>query len=86
MFRSHGQKLVAKAQDEWLELEENIDKWLGNSEKCMSASDRRILIAQWVGQAFEELKKADYDNMRKKCFQKTGCLLTGKLDFCFEFQ
>ena len=69
-------KLVAKAQDKWLESDENIDRWMGNGPKPMTASDRRILITDWVGEAFEELKKSDYDNMRKRCFEKTGCLLT----------
>ena len=69
-------KLVGKARDQWLELDENIDVWMGNSNKVMTASDRRILISQWVSQAFEELKKPEYDNMRRRCFQKTGCLMT----------
>ena len=30
----------------------------------------------WVGAAFEELKSPNYDNMRRRCFEKTGCLLT----------
>ena len=60
----------------WLELEDNIDKWMGNNGETMTASDRRILITLWVGEAFEELKKPDYDNMRRRCFEKTGCLLT----------
>ena len=49
---------------------------MGNSEKPFTTSDRRILITQWVGEAFEELKKPEYDNMRRRCFEKTGCLLT----------
>ena len=49
-------KLISKAQDNWLELDENIDIWMGNSEKPFTTSDRRILITQWVGEAFEELK------------------------------
>ena len=69
-------KLISKAQDKWLELEDNIDIWMGNSDKILSTSQRRILIAQWVGEAFEELKSPNYDNMRKRCFEKIGCLLT----------
>ena len=49
---------------------------MGNSKKPFTTSDRRILITQWVGEAFEELKKPEYDNMRRRCFEKTGCLLT----------
>ena len=69
-------KLTAKAQDEWLEIEENIDLWYGNSEKKLTVSDRRILITQWVGQAYEMLQHPDYDHFRRRCFEKTGCLLT----------
>ena len=69
-------KLTAQAQDLWLELEENIDIWMGNSNKVLTASDRRILITQWVGEAYEKLKSPDYDNFKWRCFQKTGCLIT----------
>ena len=68
-------KLIAKAQDEWLELEDNVDKWMGHS-KNLSASDRRILITQWVGEAYEKINSPDYDHFRWRCFQKTGCLIT----------
>ena len=66
-------KLTAKAQDEWLELDENINLWTAGT---LTASDRRILITQWVGEASEKLNSSDYDNFRWRCFEKTGCLLT----------
>ena len=70
--------LTTKAQDDWLEQDNDIDRWLGNCEKKLKlgVSDRRILITQWVGNAFEKLKSSNYDNFRKNCFQKTGCLIT----------
>ena len=49
---------------------------MGYGGKKMSASDRRILLTLWAGHAFEVLISSDYDNLRKRCFEKTGCLLT----------
>jgi hypothetical protein len=69
-------RLVGQIQDEWLEEEENIELWLGNSERRLTASDRRILITQWVGKAHDRLLSADYDRTRYRCFEKTGCLIT----------
>ena len=61
-------KLIAKAQNEWLESEQNFDLWSGK----LSASDRRILITQWVGRAAEKLLSSEYDDFRFGCFEKTG--------------
>ena len=69
-------KLVAQSQDQWLELEDNVDLWMGNGSKKLSVGDRRILITQWVGEAYEKIKSSDYDHFRWRCFQKTGCLIT----------
>ena len=57
--------------DEWLEDEENFDKW----HRTTSAKEKRILMTKWVGQAWEELNE-DYSGMRRKFFQKSGCLMT----------
>ena len=67
-------KLVAQSQDQWLELEDNVDLWMGNGSKKLSVGDRRILITQWVGVAYEKIKSSDYDHFRWRCFQKTGSL------------
>ena len=69
-------KLIARCQNEWLENENNIDLWLGNDGKKLTAADRRILITQWAGEAAEILKGPDYDHFRWRCFEKTGMLLT----------
>ena len=42
----------------------------------MNAKQRRILIRQWVGQAYEKLRGPKYKNLRYRCFQRTGCLIT----------
>ena len=65
-------KLTAKAQNDWLELEENLDTWMGNNEKTLTASDHRILITQWVGKAADTLVSSEYDHFCCRCFEKTG--------------
>ena len=62
-------KLTAQAQDAWMELDENLDLW---TQGKLSASDRRILMTQWVGQAADKLQSSDYDHFRWRCFEKTG--------------
>ena len=37
---------------------------------------RRILITQWVGEAYKKLNGTHYDSFRQNCFIKTGCLMT----------
>lgn len=75
-YGSTLKKLITQEQDQWLELEDNIDKWLGNSEKPLTASDRRILISEWVGNANKKMQDKTYDKFRWRCFEKTGCLIT----------
>ena len=67
--------LVKKAQDEWLEDDDNCDKWYGDVHK-FSAKERRLLICDWVGKAYNKLLGPDYDQLRRRTFQKTGCLIT----------
>ena len=74
-------KLISQAQNEWLELESetglaNIDLYLGNCDRKITASDRRILITEWVGTAADKLNHSNYDNFRWNCFEKTGMLMT----------
>ena len=64
-------KKIGLYLDELLEDEENFDKW----HRTISAKERRILMTKFVGQAWEELNE-DYSEMRKKFYQKTGCLMT----------
>ena len=33
-------------------------------------------MTEWAGQAWQELSSAKYDNLRKSCWTKTGCLIT----------
>ena len=64
---------VNQAQQKWLEDEDNADRWF-NMDQRFSAKERRILIAHWVGEAYQDLCKND--NLRWRTFEKTGCLMT----------
>ena len=67
--------LTCQAQEKWLENDDNADKWF-NPELGFTAKERRILITQWVGDAYNELLGPKYDNLRKRCFEKTCCNMT----------
>ena len=67
--------LVTHEQNDWLQLDENYDLWIGNT-KGLNASMRRILITQWVGKAHRRLQDPKYDHFRRNCFERTGCLMT----------
>ena len=67
--------LITQVQHDWLDKEENAEKWYGN-DGDFSAKDRRILITLWAGNAYEKLISKEYDNFRWRLFEKTGCLIT----------
>ena len=54
---------------EWLEDDGNLALW----EVGLGASDLRILITQWAGEAWRRVLAGDYV---WKYFQRTGCLVT----------
>ena len=67
---------ISSLQEQWLEQDENIDLWTGNSEKKLDVMQRRILITHWVGNAYNQLMGEEYSKTRYRCFEKTGCLIT----------
>ena len=67
--------LTGHSYHAWLDQEENADRWFCHEGK-LTASERRILITQWVGDAWDKLCTPQYDNLRLRCWQKTGCLIT----------
>ena len=70
-------KVLTKAeQQDWLEHDENLERWMGNSAHKFTAKERRVLIAHWVGAAFEKLQVSNYDYARYRCFGRAGCLIT----------
>ena len=68
-------KLIQKQQREWLSYDANADRWYGNQPPAFSASERRILMCNWAGRAYE-IFVDDYAHLRARSFRKTGCLMT----------
>ena len=63
--------LVGKSLDAWLLNGDNVERWESNK---LTASDRRVLITQWVGEA---AKQIDSDiRYRRRLFEKTGLAMT----------
>ena len=60
-------RLISQIQYDWLKN--------GNAQKKLTASDPRILITQWVGEAHQHLQSADYNKTLYRCFEKTRCLI-----------
>ena len=56
--------------DEWLDDDANLSKWEDNT---LTASDRRILLANWY---FKAVKKALESEAKRKYFEHAGALLT----------
>ena len=67
--------LIGQAQRKRLHDDENAEKWYGH-ETSFSAKERRILISHWAGEAYKKLLSSEYDNLRLRVWQKTGCLMT----------
>jgi hypothetical protein len=70
---------IGQAQDEWLDVEGNLDAWEGdpNATYKLDASMRRILVTQWVGTAWEKMTTdAAYKDTFRRCFELTGALIT----------
>ena len=42
----------------------------------MKASDKRVLIAGWSGQAYRTMMTEEFNSFWYRLFQKTGCLVT----------
>ena len=67
--------LVAKTHQEWLDDDSYADRWFNNVQPY-SATERRVLITHWVGNAWKMLNQPKYDKLRNACWTATGCLLT----------
>ena len=66
--------LIRQAHRDWHDQEENADKWYSNESK-FSASNQRILITHRVGKAWKKLCSSAYENLRRRSWEKTGCLI-----------
>ena len=67
--------LISIENRDWLEFDDNADRWFYN-EKPFGAKERRILISNWAGNAWEKLSSSKYDHLRRQCWMKTGCLIS----------
>ena len=65
--------LYSEEQDKWLDIDAHLELW--ESAK-LSAGQRRILMTQWVGAAWDVFNSPKYDNARRRYFEKTGCLMS----------
>ena len=63
--------LIKNVQDEWLEEGDNCDKWYGE-DRMFSAKKRRLLIHDWVGNAYNRLLGSQYDQLRRRTFQNAS--------------
>ena len=59
----------------WLDESENADRCYEN-QTPYTAMEQRILITHWVGDAWETLCGTNYEHLRKRCWEKTGYLIT----------
>ena len=80
IFRGLGKRISAVENASWppdvdVTSDENADKWYGEDNQ-FTASERRILITHWVGEAYNTLVDERYDGFRREFFGRTGCLLT----------
>ena len=69
-------QLVRQAHREWLNFDDNADRWLGH-ENTFSAMERRILITYYSDVAWTKFTTDEkYAQVIYNAFVRTGCLLT----------
>ena len=66
----HIKIYMGECMDDWLDTEDNITKW---EENQLTASDRRILLANWY---FKACTMALEGDAKLKYFRHAGALLT----------
>ena len=66
----HVKIYLGQLLDEWLDDDENLSKW---EENKLTASDRRVLLANWYYKAVTRALEGD---AKTKYFQHAGALLT----------
>ena len=63
---------MGQEMDAWLQDDNNLGRWEGN-DNPLSASDRRILLANWYCTAVD---KALEGSSKRRYFEVSGALLT----------
>ena len=76
MLRSQRHSFVKLRKDAWLDDGVNAEKWYGH-DSSFASKERRILITHiyWIGEAYEKLTSVEYDHLRLRVWEKTGCLI-----------
>ena len=71
--RSKGRikKLMGVELDKHLETG-HLEKW----QHPLRASERRILLTQWLANAWHRIDNSEYPGGRRKLFERTGLLMT----------
>ena len=64
---------VGQELDAWLDNDDHLEQW---EENTLTASDRRILLANWYNTA---VKRALEGQAKLKYFEHAGCLLTAQM-------
>ena len=67
--------LMHQQFEAWLDDDEHADCWYAN-ENPFTATERRVMISHWAGDAYKKLCSPIYDKLRWSIFEKTGCLIT----------
>lgn len=67
--------LFYQEQELWLEEPGNLAKWECVDGGSVSMEEKRVLTTIWAACAWKKLRKQYADTIRK-CFVRTGCLLT----------
>ncbi|CAB1104161.1 unnamed protein product [Ectocarpus sp. CCAP 1310/34] len=62
---------AGRQMDMWLEQSENLERW---ETAVLTASDRRVLITQWIGAAMARLNSQQA--FRSRLFEKCGMAMT----------
>ena len=69
-------RLIGQEQDDWLEVDSNIDLWFGVGDEKLTVGHHRVLLTHWVGNAWEKFCSSEYDHKRWRAFERTRCLIT----------
>lgn len=62
---------VGHALDRWLSIDDNLDEWEGK----LSASDRRVMMTNFLSSAMNKMLSEEKKSVRIGAFRKTGCLI-----------
>ena len=69
-------QLVGQEHREWLDFDDNADRWFGH-ENTFSAMERRTLLTYWSGGAWTKFNTdGKYAQVIYNAFERTGCLPT----------